>query len=220
MITIASKIKKNNPIINGNPTKDEIVYPIKNMKDIARMKNYWLNNKKLKMGRRNWTIFKLGVVTGLRASDLVSLRWNQVFDSNDDPRTYIYGEKDQKTGKNNHYLYIKQAHDDLILYKDWLHKRIEFNPPYLFPKIHDAKGHLVVHSLYYIMRRIGDTLGIPHVGTHSIRKTFGFIAFKETHNLTYVMKRLSQSTPDVTLRYIGIDKESMEQISSKLHFDI
>lgn len=214
------KVNKHNPIINGDPVLNENVRPIKKLSEIAKMKNYWLSNPNLKMGRRNWTLFKLGIVTGLRASDLVRLKWYQVFDDNGSPRTYIYDEKDKKTGKVNHFLYIRQAHDDLLLYKNWLSTKRTTHPPFLFPKIHNFKNHIVVHTLYFIMRNVGNNIGLKHIGTHSIRKTFGYIAYKETHDLTYVMKRLNQSNPDVTLRYIGIDRESMEQISSKLHFDI
>lgn len=213
-------INKHNPILNGDPVLDENVRPIKKFSDIAKMKNYWLNSPRLKMGRRNWTLFKLGIVTGLRASDLVRLRWSQVFKDSGEPRTYIYDEKDKKTGKINHFLYIKQARDDLLLYRAWLSHQIKFTPTFLFPKHNDPRSHLVVHSLYFIMRSVGQVIGLKHIGTHSIRKTFGYIAYHETHNLTYVMKRLNQSNPDVTLRYIGIDRESMEAISSKLHFDV
>ena len=206
--------------MNGNPLKNENVIPIKKLSNIARLKNLWLNNPRSKIGRRNWMIFKLGIVTGLRASDLTRLTWRQVYDDSGNPRKYIIDEKDKKTGKINHYLYIAQAHDDLVLYRDWLRHNFQNSSYYMFPSSKNPKKHIVVHTLYYMMRNAGDKLGLEHLGTHSIRKTFGYIAYTQTHNIVYVMRRLNQSNPKVTLRYIGIDRESMEQISSKIHFDI
>ena len=42
------KISKYNLILNGNPIKDENVYPIKKESDRMRLKNYWLHNPRLK----------------------------------------------------------------------------------------------------------------------------------------------------------------------------
>ena len=208
----------------GNPERDEFVKPIKKYQDRMKFKNYWLHssNKYIQnVGMRNWTLFKLGIVTGLRASDIISLKYNQVYNpKNDEPRTHIIGEHDKKTGKSNPFLDIEPIKSLLLMYRNWLHKRYDFKPVYMFPNsIRVRDGHLSVNALYKLLRKAGDRLGIPNVGSHSLRKTCGYIAYQQTHNILYVMKKLNQTNPQVTLRYIDVDQASMDKITNSINWN-
>ena len=211
-------VSKYDPIRRGNPIKNEIVEPVKKPADRQRLKNYWLHGHN-QTGRRNWMIFRLGMVTGLRASDLVRLRWQQVYDDDNQPRPRIYNEKDQKTGKINHLLDIRPVHDDLVVYKDFVTSHVINNPTVMFPQLRNPRKSIQSHTLYKIMRKAGDDLGLNHLGSHSIRKTFGYIAYSQTHNLGYVMKKLNQSNPSVTLRYIGIERASINKITDSINWN-
>jgi integrase len=57
----------------------------------------------------------------------------------------------------------------------------------------------------------GEAVGLERVGTHSLRKTFGYHVYKRTGgNLGLVQKLLNHSSSADTLRYIGIDREQMD----------
>ena len=59
----------------------------------------------------------------------------------------------------------------------------------------------------------GKSVGLANIGTHSLRKTFGYHAFKQTGgNLPLVQKLLNHSSSGETLRYIGIDREQMDSV--------
>jgi len=60
--------------------KAQEVEPIKNMKDINRVKRFFLSKEEF----RNYTIFVLGINVGLRAGDLLSLKMGDVFEEIDD----------------------------------------------------------------------------------------------------------------------------------------
>ncbi|MFM9745426.1 tyrosine-type recombinase/integrase, partial [Streptomyces brasiliscabiei] len=89
-------------------------------------------------GRRNYTIFQVGKATLLRGSDVLSLRYNDVFDNNGCVRTRAY-TKDQKTGKPN-ILYLKPVMDDLTKYHDWLDNN-QLRSEWLFPSTTDPSKH-------------------------------------------------------------------------------
>jgi site-specific recombinase XerD len=51
------------------------------------------------------------------------------------------------------------------------------------------------------------------MGTHSLRKTFGYHVFIRTgHNLVLVQRLLNHSHSSATLRYIGIDKDIIRKV--------
>ena len=50
------------------------------------------------------------------------------------------------------------------------------------------------------------------IGTHTLRKTFGYHAYKQGVSLEIIQKLLNHSAPSVTLRYIGITKEELDNV--------
>lgn len=208
--------KKFNPVTFGDIARDENVLPIKKRVDRLKFKKYWLNSKS-KYGLRNWVIFCLGIVTGLRASDLVRLQWKQVYKPNGTPRSIIVGEKDKKTQKVNRFLDIKPLYRLLVKYNQWLDKN--YRSKWMFYKATRKNMHISSHYLYIIMRRAGDKLGFEHIGSHSLRKTMGFIAYHRTGDILYVMRKLNQSDPRITLDYIDCSAESMNHETERIWDD-
>lgn len=50
------------------------------------------------------------------------------------------------------------------------------------------------------------------IGTHSFRKTWGYIIYKETKDIAIIMKILNHSSLKQTMKYIGIEQESIDYI--------
>jgi integrase len=64
----------------------------------------------------------------------------------------------------------------------------------------------------------GEKIGLDNIGTHSLRKTFGYQVYKKTAgDLGLVQKLMNHSTSRITLRYIGIDKEIMDSVYLELN---
>ena len=87
------------------------VLPIKDTEVLHDVEDTLLHN--FKFGRRNYTIFKLGLVTMLRISDLLALRRSEVFEPDGVIKKNAY-IVDKKTKKHN-ILYLKPAIYDLSL---------------------------------------------------------------------------------------------------------
>ena len=131
------------------------VLPIKDTEVLHEVEDCLRNN--FKFGLRNYTIFKLGLVTMLRVGDLLALRRNEIFNSDGSIKLNAY-TVDQKTGKHN-ILYIKPAIYDLSLYMKWLDKNYS-DSEWLFPSSQHPDQHVSIKKFYKVIRCVGDLLGI------------------------------------------------------------
>lgn len=72
-------------------------------------------------------------------------------------------------------------------------------------------------SKYFVKARID--LKIPYaIGTHSLRKTWGYNVYRRTKDIAPIMKVLNHSSASQTLKYIGIDQEEIDSIYDKFNF--
>lgn len=62
---------------------------------------------------------------------------------------------------------------------------------------------------------IGDIIGVK-LGTHSMRKTRGYHLYKKTNDITRVSAMLRHSSTAVTLRYIGITQDDIDNDFNEL----
>ena len=53
------------------------------------------------------------------------------------------------------------------------------------------------------------------IGTHTMRKTFGYWYYKETRDIASLQMILNHSHPEITLKYIGITDEEIENSLSR-----
>ena len=203
---------------------DETVLPIKDKVDRDAFKRYWLGQFKSKpkssLGLRNCVIFQLGIVTGLRASDLTRLKFTQVYDEYGKVRDRIINQQDKKTGKKNMYLTLKPVTELLEQYYQWYVNYYSENA-FLFPSSRtNQQEPIKPHGLYMLLTRASKAINYKEpIGTHSLRKTFGYLAYNQTGNLQYVQKRLNHSSPETTLRYIGLDERTMNDITNSINFE-
>ena len=193
----------------------QLVLPIKDSNLLHEVQDTLLNN--FRYGRRNYTIFQVGKATLLRVSDVLALRRNEIF--NDDgtikKNAYI---RDKKTDKPN-TLYLKPVNQDLIDYLQWLNEN-KIQSDWLFPSIKHPDRHITEKQFYKIMAKTGDLLGINYLGTHTMRKTGAYRVYTQTHyNIGLVMSLLNHSSEAMTLKYLGLDQVSREQMLDKVSFD-
>ena len=74
----------------------------------------------------------------------------------------------------------------------------------------DVPTHVGRDSFCDIIQEAAKACGIQyHVGTHSLRKTFGYRFFKATGDVITLQKIFNHSSSAITLRYIGIDNEAI-----------
>ncbi|MDY0236313.1 MAG: tyrosine-type recombinase/integrase [Gudongella sp.] len=178
------------------------VEPFKNIKDIQKIKQY-LRGKE---NRRDYTIFVVGINIGLRAGDLLSLKWLDVIENNEIKSTICINE--EKTNKRKDVELNKSAKEALQEFKDSLGN--VYLDDFIF-KSRKGESHLQVRSLHRIIKDMVKELNIKgNYGTHSMRKAFGFHRYMNNISLETLMKVFNHSTQSQTLKYIGITKEVIQ----------
>ena len=176
------------------------VSPIRKIKDIKKIK------RKLKNNPRDLLLFTLGVNNGLRISDLLNLRVGDV-------RGLVPGETlkilEKKTGKMNVLMVNKETRKVLDVF---LAEARPEDEDYLF-KSRKGVNNPITKS--YVNQKVKEwARGMRgNYGTHSMRKTFGYI--QRMHfgvGFEVLCKRFGHSNPSVTMRYLGIEDKEVSGI--------
>ena len=64
---------------------------------------------------------------------------------------------------------------------------------------------------YKILNKAAKNLNLKiKIGTHSLRKTFGYHHYKKFNNLPLLQKILNHSSSSTTLRYIGLEQDIID----------
>ena len=169
------------------------VEPIRSIDDIEEMKSYL---KEWSM--RNYMIFLTGINSGLRVGDIVRLKVKDV-------QGWYINIREQKTGK---YRRIKMTP---VLKKE-MRKFVEDRPfhHFLFQSRQGNNKPISRQMVYHIIRTAAEDLGIENVGTHTMRKTFGYQYYKKTKDIAMLMTFFNHASTTITLRYIGIRQEQQD----------
>jgi integrase len=177
------------------------VLPIKDRDKIQAIKIFLRGNN-----LRDEALFVFGINTALRISDILSLKVGSVAD--DSGNVFDAVEvKEQKTGKTKQFPINKSIKSALVAYLKTRRSFTRDEP--LFPS-RNRGCPLSRWRARHILHTAGKAVGLDGIGTHSLRKTFGYHVYKKTGgNLGLVQKLLNHSSSGDTLRYIGIDREEM-----------
>ena len=72
--------------------------------------------------------------------------------------------------------------------------------------------------VWLVLRLAAQEVGIREkVGTHTMRKTYGYQLFKQGVDITRIQKMLNHSSPEITLAYIGITKDETDSLIKNLN---
>ena len=188
----------------------ELVEPIRDTKKIEKMKKCLKDHSV-----RDYCLFTLGINSGLRISDLLNLQVKDVTYSTGKLKERI-SVTEQKTGKAKDFP-ISDTSGKAI--KEQLSAMKEVTPDsYLFPSRKGSKAITRVQA-WKILNEAAEHCGMSHdaIGTHTMRKTFGYWAYKKGMDITLIQKLLNHSSPSVTLSYIGITKDTLDDVYLNLN---
>ena len=181
----------------------EFVQPIRDLKQIDTLKKL-LKQQSL----RDYCLFVLGINSGLRISDLLKLRISDVSEKGKVKDRIRLREK--KTNKFKDFPISNNAKKAI---KEYLQSRVinnEDEPLFLSRK---NKGFLLRQRAYLILNEAAKSIGIKEkIGTHTLRKTFGYHAYNNGYDITLIQKLFNHSSSSVTLRYIGITQEELDDV--------
>ena len=68
------------------------------------------------------------------------------------------------------------------------------------------------------MHEAGLKFGLERLGTHTLRKTFGYHFYLQTKDIVLLMRILNQNDQSKTLRYIGIEQTTINEAMRKFKY--
>lgn len=185
---------------------------LKNVKALQTVKE--IEDMKWALGRfctpRDKFLFIFGINTGLRVSDILPLK---VKDVRGKSHTAVVEKKsirtDDETGKITKYktrnVNLIQISDEIKEYTKGMN-----DDDYLFPSRKGGKP-ITTTQAYRQLVHAGNMLDRDDIGTHTMRKTFGFHFYKKTKDIYALMDMFNHHAESVTKRYIGIRQEELDE---------
>ncbi|KAA0944164.1 site-specific integrase [Sporosarcina sp. ANT_H38] len=170
------------------------VQPIRDPELIREIKRF-LREK----SHRNYMLFVTGINSGLRISDILQLRVS------DTERAY-FNLVEMKTDKKKRIEMTPNLRKELKEY-------VEGKEPheFLFQSREGVNKAIGRSMAYKILRDAAAHVDLDDIGTHTLRKTFGYHFYKQYKNIAILQKIFNHSDPKVTLGYIGIDQDEMDK---------
>lgn len=173
-----------------NQIKD--VQPIRDKEQLENMK--WALRRFC--SERDYILFLIGINTGLRVGDLLQLH---VSDVKRKKRILV---KEGKT-KKKRMIQLDNIYKDIQAYVKTIDSK------WLFPS---RKGNqpITATQAYRQLQKAAEMAEIDSIGTHTMRKTFGYWFYKQTKDVAKLQTILNHYHPAITMRYIGITQEEIE----------
>lgn len=182
------------------------VEPIRKTKDIKAI------SRLLQSRPRDYLLWVIGINNGLRAKDLVRIRYHQVERATPGAVINIV---ETKTGKNNILVINKAVHKALQGYL----AEVEPAPDEFLFKSRKGNGHITSQSVGRMVRSWTTAINLKgQYGAHTLRKTWGYHQrTRYCAGFEILCKRYNHSSPAITMRYLGIeDREVCELLMNEI----
>lgn len=181
--------------------------PIRNYEELQEFKHYYLQEKN---NKRNYLLIVMGLNSALRISDILALTCGDVFDFKELSVKKHLAVKEKKTGKSRVIFLNEEIRNALNFCVDF---STQDEKSWLFEG-KGAKGkHLCRQQAYRIIRKAAEESGLcEHISCHSMRKTFGYVAWKQGVQPALLMNIFNHSSFAITKRYLGIDQDDRDEV--------
>lgn len=175
--------------------KEKNVQPLRTPKEIEDMK--WALSRYC--SERDRFMFVFGINTGLRVSDIVPLKVGEVRG-----KSHVV-IREQKTGKVKRFKIPAKLRHEVEAYAAQMG-----DGDYLFAS-RKGNSHITPTQAYRALVKAGEVLGRDDIGTHTMRKTFGYHYYRDTRDLAFLQEIFNHSAPSITKRYIGITQDEIDE---------
>lgn len=216
-----------------NPIKD--IEKVEQMKmELEKCNTKGAGDRRIFERKRNRALFCTGINTALRVSDLTSLDLIDIFKEDLTFRATV-GATEQKTKKYKEFALNDKLKEELtsyiccyfyILYnlgigidkinlerlsdqeREQVKEIVRTKP--LFPSERTTE-HISRYQVDRILKSAGEKCGLENIGTHTMRKTFGYWFYRRTKDIATLQKMLNHSNQRETMIYIGLEQEEINQ---------
>lgn len=177
--------------------------PIRDRQQIKALGEYFLQRGQF----RNYVLLVMAAHTVLRISDLLRLRWSDVYDEERDEFLLHVTVTEHKTGKTKTFALNKQVLYALRLYLP--HRRSDF----IFSNNRKVPKPICRVQAWRILHTAELAVKIKQkVGCHGLRKTWGYHACRSGKIPPAVLMSVYNHTNfKMTMRYLGIEQDDVDK---------
>lgn len=187
------------------------VSPIRDKKMIDLMKVYLKSHN-----TRDYLMFMIGISSALRISDILKLKVSDVWDGKK-PKEFIVLHE-QKTNKYKKFPITKNLEKAV---KEYLNSYDYDMNDYLIQSRKTKNGEskpITRQHAALVLSEAGDAIGLKEpISTHSMRKTWGYWAYKNGVSLALIMEALNHSSIANTKKYLGITQDDLNDVYMNLN---
>ena len=178
--------------------------PMRSKHQTRELASYYFQKGQL----RNYVLIILGLNTALRISDLLRLTWDDVYDFEKERIKTLINITEKKTRKSKVTALNKQVINALLLFAPGTARRGRF----LIENSGTKKAISRIQA-YRLIRAAADALQFQNrVSCHSLRKTFGYFAWKNGVSPVIIMEIYNHSSLAVTRRYLGVTQDDENEV--------
>jgi len=187
--------------------------PIRSREQVCAFINHYRDKGQV----RNWVLTTMGVFSALRISDILRLSCDDVysFQSGSVRIRNTISLKEQKTEKCKRVALNKEVIKAL---KAYMPEARPGKPLILNPRTGKAISRI---QAYRLIQSAAEAVGIEgKVSCHSLRKTFGYHAWKNGVSPAVIMEIYNHSSLAVTRRYLGVSQSDMNEVYLGMEFNL
>lgn len=140
--------------------------------------------------------FTIGITCGLRISDILKLK---VVDVKNKTNISII---EKKTKKLKRFELHPELQKDIVKFIQHMK-----DDDYLFQSRKGINRPISRIQSYRILNCASSKVGLQEIGTHTLRKTFGYWHYQLYKDVAILQQIFNHSSPSTTLRYIGITED-------------
>jgi integrase len=166
----------------------ELVQPIKDVNLIHKFKT-----ELLKKSSKDYLLFDIAINIGLKITDIINLT---VWDVKNKSQIVV---KTDNTCQPMNFLISPEVRSEIDKFILGMSAG-----ELLFASKKGGKRPITTKQAYKSLNEVGQKLGIDDIGTHTLRKTFGYHHYNQHNDILLLQNIFNHSTPDMTLRYIGV----------------
>jgi integrase len=183
--------------------------PIRKKEQVRKLTAHYARLDQL----RNLCLILLGIHTALRISDILRITWDDVYDFKRRRVLESFAIAERKTGKSKRVALHKDLRRVLESYAE------RAAEPGKAVILNEKTGKAVSRiQAYRIVRAAGEAAQIERVSCHSLRKTFGYHAWKGGISPAIIMEIYNHSSYAVTRRYLGVSQDDKDAAYTRLRF--
>lgn len=176
--------------------------PIRDRKQFKALTEYYLQKGQL----RNYTMVVMGAYTALRISDLLRLKWSDVYDERSEAFRTRITITEKRTGKTK--TIALNRHILGALGQCYPHRRGDF----IFANNRKENRAISRVQAWRIIHGAAAAIGSDSsISCHSLRKTWGYHAWTSgTVSPVVIMNIYNHSNYEVTRRYLGVAQDDLD----------